>query len=129
METDLFNHLPQPLNCLPHPPPTESSPKPVRLLKKHWYFSNQILKHFLPPAPLTTTKQLHHSYRQFSKYLMSSWACSLLHLTCAIACTHASTRTTCLMLVENSMHHLHLWHLLSGTLERRKWKIEQKHQI
>ena len=30
---------------------------------------------------------------------------------------------------KRSMHHFFLWHLLSGTLERRKWKKELTHQI
>ena len=54
---------------------------------------------------------------------------SLLHLMRAIVHAHASTCATSLMHVKNSTHHLGLWHLLSGTLERRKLKKEQKHQI
>ena len=40
-----------------------------------------------------------------------------------------STRATSLMCAKNGMHHLCLWHLLPETLEWRKWKKEQKHQI
>ena len=54
---------------------------------------------------------------------------SLFYLMHAIACALASTCATSLMCVKNSTHHLGLQHLLSGTLEQRKWKKEQKHQI
>ena len=47
---------------------------------------------------------------------------TLLHLMCAIEREHASIRTTRLMRVKNSTRHICLWHLLSRTLERRKWK-------
>ena len=47
---------------------------------------------------------------------------SLIHLMHVIARTHISTSTTSLMPVKNIMHHFSLWHLLSGTLELRKWK-------
>ena len=43
--------------------------------------------------------------------------------------THASTHATSLMHVKNSMHYFCFRHLSSGTLEQRKWKNEQKHQI
>ena len=45
---------------------------------------------------------------------------SLLHLMCAIACSHVCTRGTSLMRVKPSMRYFCLWHLLSVTLERRK---------
>ena len=50
--------------------------------------------------------------------------CSILHLVCVIARVHVNTCATSLMFVKNS-----LLLLLSGTLERRKWRKEQKHQI
>ena len=53
----------------------------------------------------------------------------LLHLMRVITRTHASTRATSLMRAENSTRHFCLWYLLSGTLEWRKWKKDQKHQI
>ena len=54
---------------------------------------------------------------------------SLLHLMRMIACVHISTLATSLMHVKNNMCHFCLSHLLSGTLEWRKWKKDQKHQI
>ena len=54
---------------------------------------------------------------------------ALLNLIWTIACVPASMHATNLMHVKNSMRHSCLWHLLSGTLEQRKWKKEQKHQI
>ena len=48
---------------------------------------------------------------------------------CVIPGTHASTHTTSLMHVKDSMHHLRLWHWLSGTLQQRKWKKEQKSNL
>ena len=46
---------------------------------------------------------------------------SLIHLMRAIAHAHVSTRATGLSRVRNSSRHFCLWHLLSGTLEWRKW--------
>ena len=63
---------------------------------------------------------------QIKEFLMLA---SLLHLMRAITRAHASTRAISLMRVKNSIHHFCFWHLLSGTLERRKWKKEQEHQI
>ena len=54
---------------------------------------------------------------------------TVIHLMCAVTHTQASTLPTCLMNVKNSMCHFCLWHLLSGTLECRKWKKDQKYQI
>ena len=51
---------------------------------------------------------------------------NLLHLMYAIA--HASTCTTSLMHVKNSMIHVCLWHLLSGTLLGMK-KMKQSKSI
>ena len=51
--------------------------------------------------------------------MSSYWWISRLHLMCAIARAHASTRTTSSMRVKNSMCHLCLWLLLPGTLEQR----------
>ena len=61
--------------------------------------------------------------------LFSEGTHPLSHSMRAITRSHASTRATSLMRVKNSTRHLCLWHLWSGTLERRKWKNEQNHQI
>ena len=50
---------------------------------------------------------------------------SFLQLMLAIVRGHASTWSTSLMRVKNSMRHFCLWHLLSGTLEWRKWKKDK----
>ena len=54
---------------------------------------------------------------------------SLLHLMHVIAHPHPGTLATSLMRVKNSTCHFCLWHLLSGTLEWKKWKKDQKHQF
>ena len=61
-----------------------------------------------------------------SKFIQPRWGISLLHLLHAIACAHARTHTISLMRVKNSTCHFCLWHLLSGTLEQRKWKKETR---
>ena len=60
-----------------------------------------------------------------------TWALnfSFLYLIHAITSAHASTCATSLMHVKSSMRHFCLWHLLSGTLEWRKWKKNEKHWI
>ena len=96
------------------------------------------------PAAVTSTFNIYWFYCfskgsvklfdfSFCQYHVALWwlipYCSLLHLMCVIACAHASTRVTSLMCVKNSTHHFYLWHLLSGTLEWKKWNKGQKHQI
>ena len=54
---------------------------------------------------------------------------SRLHLMHAIAHTLASTCVSSFDAGKNSTCHFSLWHLLSGTLEWRKWNQEEKHQI
>ena len=58
-----------------------------------------------------------------------AWPCCLLHVIHENACTLSCTCSTSLMGVKNSMHHFCLWNFLSGTLEWKKWKKDQKHQI
>ena len=68
--------------------------------------------HFKPISKLKTI---------FCKYwTLIKIKISMMHV---IAHAHASTHATVLMCVKNSTCHFSLWHLLSGTLEWRKWKI------
>ena len=77
----------------------------------------------------------HHSGLESLQVQCSIWSSifctlfSLINLMCVITCAHDSTLTTSLMRVKNSTCHFCLWHLLSGTLECRKWKKDKRYQI
>ena len=86
-----------------------------------------ILGHFLPFYLPPNDPKYQNLKNKMKKMLGDIIFFSLFHLMCAIASAHTSTRTTSLMPVKNSTHHLGLWHLLSGTMEQRKWKKEWKH--
>ena len=83
----------------------------------YWLFTNQT--HCL----IITSWSLHqHNY-----YKASSLQCTLVGTTLMHTCQH--THTTSLMHVKNSTPHFCLLHLLSQTLQWRKWKNDKKHQI
>ena len=122
---------------------------PDRMMVHPWKFHKLVLHPWEFPRPKTKTdgNSTQFFYHPWKSHFVFEWSLkfphsffsipqeiscpqpSLLHLIHTTACAHARTCATSLMCVKNSMHDFYLWHLLYGTLERIKWKKEQKHQL
>ena len=80
------------------------------------------------PYPNVFARVSYFQWEYYWFHFLSCWY-SLIHLILVIARAHAITQATSLMHVKNKMRHFCVWHFLSGTLEWRKLKKEQKHQM
>ena len=92
-------------------------------LSQHWHYTTMTVSYepieinpFLTPC-------------QPLYLLCTPFIINILQLMRAFPRPHHSTFTISLMYVKNTLHHFCLLHLLSGTLERRKWKKDEQHQI
>ena len=79
--------------------------------------------HFSGNCPEKTENlETHRAKKHLIKHVLQIYSDLLktVHLMCTIACTPASTQATSLTPVKNSILHLCLTHLLSGSLEQQK---------